>query len=74
MMIRKECLGIGYNKTTKNGCNFKGVITDDPENFALYKVLELDVFERNLPPVVSVEVSEDKPKKKKKRDTSEGNE
>lgn len=71
MMIRKECLGIGYNKTTKNGCNFKGVVTDDPENFALYKVLELDVFERNLPPVA--EVLEEKPKKKK-RDTSEGNE
>lgn len=73
-MIRKECLGLVYNVTTKNGCNFRGSVTDEPENFALYKAIGLDVFEKNLPPVVSVEVSEDKPKKKKKRDTSEGNE
>lgn len=72
MIIRKECLGLAYSKKSPhNGCHFSGVITNDPENFALYKVLQLDVFEKNIPPVA--EVVEEKPKKKK-RDTSEGDE
>jgi hypothetical protein len=45
------------------------VITDNPENFALYKVLQLDVFETDIPPIAKVEVEsvEDKPKSKKKK-------
>lgn len=78
MIIRKECLGLAYSKKSPhNGCHFSGVITDDPENFALYKVLQLDVFEKNIPPVAEVEepgILEALKSKKKKRDTSEGNE
>ena len=72
MIIRKECLGLAYSKKSPwNSCYFSGVITDNPEDFELYKVLQLDVFEKNIPPVA--EVVEEKPKKKK-RDTSEGDE
>lgn len=56
MIIRKECLGLAYSKKSPhNGCHFSGVITNDPENFALYKVLQLDVFEKNIPPVAEIE-------------------
>lgn len=54
-MIRKECLGTSFSKKSPhNGCHFSGVITDNPENFALYKVLQLDVFESNIPPMANV--------------------
>jgi hypothetical protein len=67
MIIRKECLGLVYNKTTSNGCNFKGVVNDNPDNFELYKILDLDVFEKNIPPKAEVKIAEEiKPKKKKK--------
>jgi hypothetical protein len=67
MMIRKECLGVSFSKKSPhNGCHFSGVITDNPENFALYKVLQLDVFESDIPP--AAEIVEDKPKSKKKKD------
>jgi len=71
MIIRKECLGVSFSKKSPhNGCHFSGVITDNPENFALYKVLQLDVFESDIPPIAKVEVEsvEDKPKSKKKKD------
>lgn len=72
MIIRKECLGITIKrKSPFNSEVFTVTINEDPENFALYKVLQLDVFEKNIPPVA--EVVEEKPKKKK-RDTSEGDE
>lgn len=65
MILRKECIGLAYSKKSPyNDCQFSGVITDNPENFALYKVLELDVFEKNIPPKADVKV-EEKPKKKK---------
>ena len=79
-MIRKECLGVSFSKKSPhNGCHFSGVITDNPENFALYKVLQLDVFEKDIPPaaeiVVTPEMIKDfealetsKPKSKKKKD------
>ena len=55
MMIRKECLGVSFSKKSPhNGCHFSGVITDNPENFALYKVLQLDVFETDIPPIANV--------------------
>jgi len=58
MMIRKECLGVSFSKKSPhNGCHFSGVITDNPENFALYKVLQLDVFETDIPPIANVETS-----------------
>lgn len=61
-------------KSPHNNCRFSGVVTDDPENFALYKAIELDVFEKNIPPIAEVtEDIEDKPKKKK-RGTSERDE
>jgi len=70
MIIRKECLGLKFKKKSPfNAEVFNVTITDEPENFALYKVLELDVFEHNIPPIASVEtetVEEVKPKKKKK--------
>ncbi len=66
-MIRKECLGTSFRKKSPyNAEVFSGTITEDPENFALYKVLGLDVFEKNIPPVAEVESVEEKPKKKKK--------
>jgi hypothetical protein len=82
MMIRKECLGVSFSKKSPhNGCHFTGVITDNPENFALYKVLQLDVFESNIPPMATVWLTEEKttevlteiwekqkPKSKKKKD------
>jgi hypothetical protein len=82
MMIRKECLGVSFSKKSPhNGCHFSGVITDNPENFALYKVLQLDVFESNIPPMANVELTTEqfvdsyieeleskKPKSKKKKD------
>jgi hypothetical protein len=61
MMIRKECLGVSFSKKSPhNGCHFTGVITDNPENFALYKVLQLDVFETDIPPIANVELTEEK--------------
>lgn len=45
-------------KSPHNGCHFSGVITDNPENFALYKVLQLDVFETDIPPMAVV-ISDD---------------
>jgi hypothetical protein len=70
MMIRKECLGQKYSKKSPhNGCHFSGFIVDDPAQFALYKVLQLDVFEKDIP--APAEIIEEKPKKKKKGDTSE---
>lgn len=70
MMIRKECLGLSFSKKSPhNSCHFSGVITDNPENFALYKVLELDVFEKDIP--APAEILEEKPKKKKRNDTPE---
>jgi hypothetical protein len=71
MMIRKECLGLSITaKSPHNACTFNLVISDNPENFALYKVLQLDVFETDIPPAAKVEVEsvEDKPKSKKKKD------
>lgn len=81
MMIRKECLGTSFSKKSPhNGCHFSGVITDNPENFALYKVLQLDVFESNIPPAAEIvedmeddynfhaRAMSDKPKSKKKKD------
>lgn len=68
-MIRKECIGLVYSKKAKNGCHFTGTVNTDPENFALYKALELDVFEKDIP--AHAEIVEEKPKKKKKGDTSE---
>jgi len=82
MMIRKECLGVSFSKKSPhNGCHFSGVITDNPENFALYKVLQLDVFESDIPPMANVELTTEqfvdsyieeleskKPKSKKKKD------
>lgn len=73
MMIRKECLGTHFSKKSPHNANhFSGVITDNPEDFALYVALQLDVFEKDLPPIA--EVTEDKPKKKKKNDFNEGDE
>ena len=67
MIIRKECLGMTFKKKSPyNAEVFNVTITDNPENFSLYKILELDVFEKNIPPIAEVEVSEEKPKKKKK--------
>jgi hypothetical protein len=67
MMIRKECLGLNIvAKSPHNACTFNLVISDNPENFALYKVLQLDVFETDIPPIA--EIVEDKPKSKKKKD------
>jgi hypothetical protein len=78
MIIRKECLGITIKrKSPFNSEVFTVTINEDPENFALYKVLQLDVFEKNIPPVAEVEepgILEALKSKKKKRDTSEGNE
>lgn len=79
MKIRKECLGQKYStKSPFNACHFSGIISDDPENFALYKVLQLDVFEKNIPPMADILLEEiieaGKPKKKKKDATSESNE
>lgn len=65
MIIRKECIGLKYSKKSPfNSCHFSGIITEDPENFELYKVLQLDVFEKNIPPKAEVKL-EEKPKKKK---------
>ena len=57
-------------KSPFNECHFSGTVVDDPNEFALYKVLGMDVFEKDIPPVVELE---EKPKKKKKNDSSEGN-
>jgi len=55
MIIRKECLGLKFKKKSPfNAEVFNVTITDEPENFALYKVLELDVFEHNIPPIAEV--------------------
>lgn len=70
MMIRKECLGQHFSKKSPHNANhFSGVITDNPEDFALYVALQLDVFEKDLPPIAEVNESEGileslKPKKK----------
>lgn len=65
MIIRKECIGLKYStKSPFNDCHFSGTINEDPENFELYKILQLDVFEKNIPPKAEVKV-EEKPKKKK---------
>lgn len=65
MIIRKECIGLKFRKKSPyNAEVFSGTITDNPENFALYKVLQLDVFEKDIPP--PAEVVEEKPKKEKK--------
>jgi hypothetical protein len=69
MIIRKECLGLKFKKKSPyNAEVFNVTITDEPENFQLYKILDLDVFEKNIPPIAKVETesTEDKPKKKKK--------
>lgn len=65
MIIRKECIGLKYSaKSPFNACHFSGTIDDNPENFALYKILGLDVFEKNIPPKAEVKL-EEQPKKKK---------
>jgi len=76
MMIRKECLGTKITKKSPyNAEVFTVVISNDPENFELYRVLQLDVFETNIPAKADVIESETvevgiiealKPKKKKK--------
>jgi len=58
MMIRKECLGMHFSKKSPHNANhFSGVITDNPEDFALYVALQLDVFEKDLPPIAEVSES-----------------
>ncbi len=65
MMIKKEWLGVTIKrKSPFNSEVFTVTITDDPEQFRLYKVLGLDVFEENVPS--PAEIVEEKPKKKKK--------
>lgn len=67
MMIRKECLGLKVvKKSPFNAEVFNLVITNDPENFQLYKVLQLDVFEKDIPQLAEVDEVIEKPKKKKK--------
>lgn len=41
-------------KSPHNANHFSGVITDNPEDFALYVALQLDVFEKDLPPIAEV--------------------
>lgn len=69
MMIRKECIGTTFRKKSPHNAEvFTGTIKDDPEEFRLYRILELDVFEKFEIPSAEVteNISEDKPKKKKK--------
>lgn len=64
MMIRKECIGLKISKKSPyNAEVFNVTIKDDPEEFALYKVLELDVFVKFDIPIAEVKL--EKPKKKK---------
>lgn len=44
-------------KSPHNANHFSGVITDNPEDFALYVALQLDVFEKDLPPIAEVSES-----------------
>lgn len=83
MMIRKECLGLVIRKKSPfNSEVFTLTIANDPAQFNLYKILGLDVFEKDIPPIAIVTHNDDhtkeveflkdiKPKKKKKGDTSE---
>ncbi len=73
MIVRKECIGLKINaKSPHNDCHFSLTISNDAENFELYKALQLDVFEKDIPPMVevvdeSIEIATEelKPKKKK---------
>ena len=67
MMIKKECIGQVFFKKAKNGCHFTGTISENPENFELYKILELDVFEAHVPPKAEIIESEEEVKPKKKK-------
>lgn len=60
MMIRKECIGTTFRKKSPyNAEVFTGTIKDDPSEFQLYRILQLDVFEKFEIP--SAEVKTEKP-------------
>lgn len=46
-MIDKDKIGHVYTITTENGSKLNILIEDKPENFAFYKKMGLDVFNKN---------------------------
>jgi len=45
--IKFECVGTVFQKKAPNGMLMTGIIVDDPDQFKLYKLLELDVFDNS---------------------------
>ena len=72
MIIRKECIGqVIKKKSPYNSEVFTLTIVNDPEQFRLYQILGLDVFEREVPELAEVKEVKKKKKSKDLDDTSE---
>jgi len=64
--IKFECIGLAFQKKAPNGMLMTGIIVDDPAQFKLYKLLELDVFDNSSMNNKIADVSEVIPVEKKK--------
>jgi hypothetical protein len=47
-MVRKQCIGITHHIKAPNGMSMKVTIENDPSQFALYRLLKLDVFKSEV--------------------------
>ena len=64
--IKFECIGLAFKKKAPNGMLMTGIIVDDPAQFKLYKLLELDVFDNSSLSEKIADVTEVIPVEKKK--------
>ena len=64
--IKFECIGLAFQKKAPNGMLMTGIVVDDPAQFKLYKLLELDVFDNSSISNKIANVSEVIPVEKKK--------
>lgn len=64
--IKFECIGLAFQKKAPNGMLMTGIVVDDPAQFNLYKLLELDVFDNSVSSNKIANVTEVIPVEKKK--------
>ncbi len=73
MVLKTESIGKIFKVVTPNGMTLKIEIENDSRKFEFYKNMNLDVFARAKKAVVLEVEIVDKPKKKLKDATNEGN-
>lgn len=64
--IKFECIGTAFQKKAPNGMLMTWIVVDDPAQFKLYKLLELDVFDKSPLSEKIADVTEVIPVEKKK--------